>query len=214
MNSQNVQEDLRSRRTKKLLYEALLRLLKKKSFQEITVNDICREAMLHRTTLYKYFNNKYDLLEYAILQYGNIQLYPSPLEGSSYQVKREQTVERWDQLVDVIAASEDIVRHVMQDSLNPIFLTVLRQVADIRSADIFHNLPENCPPERRKMFSDFMGRIQAGSMIAILLWWLEQEEPLHTGQMKRYIRDFFEVIESYEFPMDTFPSKPPSQEQK
>ncbi len=214
MNSQNVQEDLRSRRTKKLLYEALLRLLKKKSFQEITVNDICREAMLHRTTLYKYFNNKYDLLEYAILQYGNIQLYPSPLEGSSYQVKREQTVERWDQLVDVIAASEDIVRHVMQDSLNPIFLTVLRQVADIRSADISHNLPENCPPERRKMFSDFMGRIQAGSMIAILLWWLEQEEPLHTGQMKRYIRDFFEVIESYEFPMDTFPSKPPSQEQK
>ena len=91
---------------------------------------------------------------------------------------------------------------------------VLRQVADIRSADISHNLPENCPPERRKMFSDFMGRIQAGSMIAILLWWLEQEEPLHTGQMKRYIRDFFEVIESYEFPMDTFPSKPPSQEQK
>ena len=59
-------EDLRVQRTYLLLKNALLELLAKKSFDEIKVNDICNLAMIHRTTFYSHFQDKYDLLEYCI----------------------------------------------------------------------------------------------------------------------------------------------------
>ena len=58
-------EDLRVQRTYLLLKNALLELLAKKSFDEIKVNDICNLAMIHRTTFYSHFQDKYDLLEYC-----------------------------------------------------------------------------------------------------------------------------------------------------
>ena len=59
-------EDLRVQRTYLLLKNALLELLAKKSFDEIKVNDICNLAMIHRTTFYSHFQDKYDLLEYCV----------------------------------------------------------------------------------------------------------------------------------------------------
>lgn len=59
-------EDLRKTRTLKLLKEALLEMMTKKSFEEIKINDICNVAMVHRTTFYSHFDDKYDLLEYCI----------------------------------------------------------------------------------------------------------------------------------------------------
>ena len=60
--------DLRQRKTRKLLVEALAQLLEEKSFQELSVTDICRRAMVHRTTFYAHFNDKRELLSYLLSQ--------------------------------------------------------------------------------------------------------------------------------------------------
>ncbi len=57
------QADLRVRRTHKLLWEALMAELSERAFEEITVTDICERAMVHRTTFYKHYADKYALLE-------------------------------------------------------------------------------------------------------------------------------------------------------
>ena len=59
-------DDLRVKRTYLLLKNALFELLAKKPFEEIKVNDICNAAMVHRTTFYSHFSDKYELLEYCI----------------------------------------------------------------------------------------------------------------------------------------------------
>lgn len=58
--------DLRIKRTYKLLSEALLDLLKTTTFENIKVTDICEKAMVHRTTFYSHFEDKYQLLDYII----------------------------------------------------------------------------------------------------------------------------------------------------
>lgn len=55
-------EDLRIRRTKTFLMQALIRLMEKQSFEQISVIDICNEALVHRATFYKHYKDKYDLL--------------------------------------------------------------------------------------------------------------------------------------------------------
>lgn len=57
-------DDLRVRRTKKLLFDSLFKLLrdKEQKLSEVSVQKICDEAMIHRSTFYKYYTDKYDLL--------------------------------------------------------------------------------------------------------------------------------------------------------
>ncbi|MBB6024058.1 AcrR family transcriptional regulator [Paenibacillus sp. JGP012] len=56
--------DLRVTRTHKLLTMALVDLLSEhgQRFSNITVNEICEQAMVHRTTFYKHFEDKFALL--------------------------------------------------------------------------------------------------------------------------------------------------------
>jgi len=58
--------DLRQRKTRKLLVEALAQLLVERPYQEVSVVDICRRAMVHRTTFYAHFNDKQELLRYLL----------------------------------------------------------------------------------------------------------------------------------------------------
>jgi AcrR family transcriptional regulator len=63
--TQNV-EDLRVRRTRKLLQKALLEATVEKGFAHITVSDIAARAMVNRATFYRHYKDKYDLLKHYI----------------------------------------------------------------------------------------------------------------------------------------------------
>ncbi|WP_193065152.1 TetR/AcrR family transcriptional regulator [Oceanobacillus oncorhynchi] len=58
--------DLRVVKTKQLLKEALLVLLKKIEFEEVTIKKLTEEAQINRSTFYAHFYDKYDLLEKTI----------------------------------------------------------------------------------------------------------------------------------------------------
>lgn len=58
------EQDLRVVKTKKALSSSLYQLLEKRSFESLSVNEICESGMVHRTTFYKHFYDKYDLLVY------------------------------------------------------------------------------------------------------------------------------------------------------
>ena len=45
--------------------------MKNKSFEEIKVSDICKEAHINRSTFYNNFNDKYDLL-FSLFHASNI----------------------------------------------------------------------------------------------------------------------------------------------
>ena len=54
--------DVRVRKTYQMLADALNDLLKEKSFEDLTVLEICEAAGIHRATFYKHFVDKYDFL--------------------------------------------------------------------------------------------------------------------------------------------------------
>ena len=65
-NSSPPAEDLRIRRTRKLIWEALLSLLQEQPFATISVRTISERAMVHRATFYTHFQDKYALIDYGI----------------------------------------------------------------------------------------------------------------------------------------------------
>ena len=58
--------DFRVQRTYTLLTSAMMDLLKEKSFDEITVGELCERAMIRRATFYKHFADKFELFAFAI----------------------------------------------------------------------------------------------------------------------------------------------------
>lgn len=59
-------EDLRIKKTKKALQNTIIKLLSKKSFEEIKVSEICDESYINRTTFYAHYKDKYELFNDTI----------------------------------------------------------------------------------------------------------------------------------------------------
>ncbi len=55
--------DRRIRRTKALLTDAFLSLLKTKSFHDITVKELCETADVNRGTFYLHYKDIYEMME-------------------------------------------------------------------------------------------------------------------------------------------------------
>lgn len=54
---------LQNQRTKKIIFMGFQELLLQKQFSKMTINEIANKSMIHRSTFYIHFNDKYDLLE-------------------------------------------------------------------------------------------------------------------------------------------------------
>lgn len=65
-------EDLRVRRTRKLLQRALLEAASEKGFPHVTVSDIAERAMVNRATFYRHYGDKYDLLAHYIRELSEL----------------------------------------------------------------------------------------------------------------------------------------------
>lgn len=59
-------EKLKNYKTDKLLTNALMELMSEKDFSQIKVNEICEKALVHKTTFYNHYEDKYDLLNNII----------------------------------------------------------------------------------------------------------------------------------------------------
>lgn len=58
--------DLRTRKIYDALIQACEELLQEKSFDEITVSELCDRARTRRATFYKHFADKYDFLDFML----------------------------------------------------------------------------------------------------------------------------------------------------
>lgn len=54
--------DLRTQRTRRHLRDALVELIAEQRYEAVTVVDVCERAMVHRTTFYKHYAGKPELL--------------------------------------------------------------------------------------------------------------------------------------------------------
>ncbi len=70
-------EDKRIVKTKQNLKNALLEMIKEKSFEQITVKEICEKSNTSRITFYTHFTDKYELIDTIVQEYvsGTVQQY-------------------------------------------------------------------------------------------------------------------------------------------
>lgn len=181
-NSQE-QEDLRVRRTRKLLQKALIELTVEKGFAAVTIQDIAERAMVNRSTVYRHYpGGKYELLE----QYAN--------EVTSYRIDEpsDQSTQKWQDPPPILV---NLLKHIQMFA--DFYRVMLGQNGDKAFTERFRKNHE-------ERFRILMSRFGAGTdpnsppvdlslnylscaMLGAIIWWLENDQPCSVEQLATWL---------------------------
>lgn len=117
-------EDLRVRKTKKALHMAFLELLSQKTFEEITINELCERAGVRRATFYKHYDDKFSFLTsftHALRDKFDTTIWrtPKPDGTSNYYVDYAKRI------VKYISENEEAVENIVKSNLFHIVISII-----------------------------------------------------------------------------------------
>ena len=113
-------EDLRTIKTKNNLYDALILLMKQTNFENIKVADICKHALVNRSTFYNHYQDKYDLLDDLLTDLKN-----RIFNLNNYQDIKSYYLSFFSTLLDYINEHKKSFTDILINNKNDIMIDIL-----------------------------------------------------------------------------------------
>ena len=181
-NSQNQRPlDRRQRRTRRLLSGALLDLIEEKGFAPLTIQEITDRADLNRATFYLHYGSKEELLADSLKS-----RFTELVEGLA-EISIEHPI--WaDDMAPVLAFQHaadniDLYRLLLNDTgAGYVGMQIIEFIARFSLEQLSRSLPPevelNIPPA-------IISYQVAGSLLALIWWWVNEDMPLPPEEMGR-----------------------------
>lgn len=123
LNTPNeTKEKISTRRTYLLLSRSLFTLLEETPFEKISLTQLCSHSMVPRSTFYRYFEDKYDLLYYCLQNFFD----DANLDKDVMYLKDGKSKKFVTKLITVMDKNKDSFRRIWQTNKNGIFMDILR----------------------------------------------------------------------------------------
>lgn len=175
--------DLRTLRTYTLLKKALLELLSKQSFDSIKVNDICNAAMIHRTTFYSHFSDKYELLDYVIKSLEEELL--ASFDITKYSSSREFYTGLINNLLEFLGSNKLFFRNILNNNYSSGIITVFHNSAIKHILELIEK--EGKTGKSYLIPSVVMAEFYSGAVTSTILWWLKTNSNISEKDLCNYI---------------------------
>ncbi len=188
------QLDRRTRRTRRMLKEALFALILEKGYDAVTIEDITERADLGRTTFYLHYKDKEDLLVESIDSIAADLI--ARLPPTAWNVA-DPPGDDGGQVMDAIRVT---FQHAAENA--QLYRIILRgegaTQANRRIHAIIRQKAVELVSERLKDGSlrpqvpmDVFANYFAGTLLATITWWLEADSPYPPEQMAEMFRMLF-----------------------
>jgi AcrR family transcriptional regulator len=167
--SQQVQ-NLRLKRTQKLLREALFELIEERGFDALTIGELTERAMVSRAAFYRNYQDKYALVE---------QIFDEAMSDLFVAVGdlgREHPPEIWVRFFEHIAQYERLYRALLGRKGSPWFVWKMRAALAglLKERGQLPHGP-NASDQPVHTFSDtFVPDLVSALFVEAITWWLEQ----------------------------------------
>lgn len=173
---QEKKEDLRVKRTRKLLSKALFSLMDRHSFQSISVKEICEEAMVHRATFYTHFKDKYDLMAYSLKQIAE-EIHIAEGSVEEIHLKLFSITEKYKHLFSQLLLEEkDSLRYVIRNEMT------LGMKQELQNEKKSRTISTS---------SEIIMAAFSGAILGMLNWWIENDMPLSGEEMYNETKKVF-----------------------
>ena len=169
-------QDPRVIKTLRQIDDALLESLRQTPFEKITIDMLCKKALINRSTFYKYYVDKYELLsdfidrtlsefkEYAKVDF--VMATPYNIDGEIYR-------SIFRNLIQYVYSKKDACLVLWQANLNRNILLEMAQIIQERILETLNSTsvikPEN------KIYLDLFARLFASNLMTELEWWLKND---------------------------------------
>ncbi len=171
-------DNLRVKRTKILLREALIALIDDRGFDALTVGELTQRAMVSRAAFYRNYRDKYDLVEQIFEEAM------STLFHAIGEFGREHPVDVWMRFFEQITQYDRLYRALLGKKGSPWFVQKMRA----RLTELIKEHGSLEDPHDPIMsahtlhvahpFSDmFVPDLVATMIVEAITWWLEQGQP-------------------------------------
>ena len=130
--------DRRTKYTKKIIKDTLIKLLSEKDIKKVTVSEICKLADVNRATFYRYYLDVYDLLDK--IEEDFINELKEPYQEDPSRVSSVGAFSK--EILAVFLENKDLVRILFNTNNNIYFLNEVLEVAyDMCKAKWMNDVP-------------------------------------------------------------------------
>lgn len=172
-------QNLRIRRTQKLLREALIELIEERGFEALTVVELTERAMISRAAFYRNYQDKYDLVEQIFEEAMNA------LQKAVSETDTDHPSQIWIQFFEHIEEHERLYGALLGENGSPWFISKMRQIMidlikKYQEIPVWQSIPD------RPIYPDsdkFVPHIVATLFVESITWWLENRKPYSPEEM-------------------------------
>ncbi len=180
--------DLRIKRTRMMLREALWQVIMEKGFENITVSDLCERAMVNRATFYRHYEDLNDLLlrgldelfdeVYALGE----PAYP-PEQLAHYRLTGPPR--NFILFISFVEERADFFRFMLSERGIPAFVTRLRNYVEELILD---RIKTSIRPDSEPLVPvELVASGWAGQIMGILIWWLNHGREIPVEDIAVYL---------------------------
>ena len=120
-------EDLRVQKTKAALFHAFYELLSEKSYEAITINELCERATVRRATFYKHYRDKQDFLICIVTRFR--ERFNDIIRGKDDVVSLGDYFAKYlETVLDKISTHPEIARNILTSQMRDPFINVVIQL--------------------------------------------------------------------------------------
>lgn len=169
--------DPRVIKTLRHIDDALIDNLRNHAFRKITVDMICRSAMINRSTFYKYYSDKYELLDNylsrVMKEFEEATASTDFILASPYTISDQQYVENFQKTIDYVYEHREVYRILWHSSIDrPIY----KEMESIICANILKTIRED-PAGSHQItpYHTLYAELFSSNLMTMIRWWLSNE---------------------------------------
>lgn len=194
-------QDLRVVKTHRQIDQALLRLLGQMPFSKLKVDQLCREAMINRSTFYSYYQDKYDLLDKylgRVLGEFEEQVDGAFVHADPRRVDMLPYRRHFEELLRFIQSRREEYLALWQVSVGR---NLWGEMTDIVARRILEQLDTQTMDPVKLSYARLYARLFASDLMTLVKWWLEQDhiglEQVHQIMSDNMGKGLFQAFHHY-----------------
>ncbi|MBR5595982.1 MAG: hypothetical protein IKW30_01070 [Lachnospiraceae bacterium] len=174
--------DLRIQKTYLALHNAFTKLLEHKRFEDITVNELCDDAMIRRTTFYKHFADKYEYYTFYLKEIAT-SFHDKAISEISVSDMKGYFIKMTSLLIQFLNENINLMNNICESEMFPLLLNILSEEI---AKDLYltaRELDSNMTSEQLENFTSFY----SGGLLNMLLQNYRKKNSLDEN-------DFLEIL--------------------
>ncbi|BBN99599.1 dihydroxyacetone kinase transcriptional activator DhaS [Sporolactobacillus terrae] len=155
--------------TKKTIATALRELLKKESFEKVTVRDIMRHCHMRRQTFYNYFKDKYELVSWIY--------YEEAIENIQDYMNYENTAMIIERIFTYLYENQNFYIKVLEFTSQNSLSDYLLEQTKLLIRHWIDELDDNGDLSLTNDFADFLSDFYSYAIVGVAIKWLNDSCP-------------------------------------